>query len=348
MSQTKGEDLRGSRAEGRLERFRALLPWGSLILGIVTGVIMDRSPERAPLVAVAAGVGWFAISGILIGGKLVAERLERRRQLAHKLADFSHFVGMQSLTQLCVFFSLPFYARAASLTLGHAIFLVLLGAVGAVSLWDPLYEAVLKRPVTRAPVQAFATFAGLNCVLPVIGLSNRSSLYVAAAWTFLSSPLLAALGRRSQDAKGRTRLLQAGAAALIPGLLLIGASAAIPPAPLRLTEKGIGSTVTDRALVDPTETFEGAPEALVCFSAIAAPRGLRDELIHVWRQNGAVRDRIPLEVVGGRDAGYRTWSKKRNLGADPFGKWTCTVETTTGQVVGRARARIASSAEPPG
>lgn len=329
----------------RLERLRPLLPWGSLILGIVTGAIMDRSPERAPLVAIAAGAGWFAVSGVLIGGKLLAKRLERRRDLARKLTDFSHFVGMQSLTQLCVFFSLPFYARAASLTAGHAVFLFLLGAVGAVSLWDPLYDAVLKRPLTRAPVQAFATFAGLNCVLPVLGLSNRSSLYAAAAWTFLSSPLLAALGRRTDETKRRTRLLQAAAAALIPALLLIGASSAIPPAPLRLTSKGIGTRIEDKNLVDPTEVFEGAPEGLVCFTAVAAPRGLRDELLHVWRLNGSVRDRIRLEVVGGRDAGYRTWSKKENLGADPSGRWSCTVETVTGQVVGRARVRVGASFE---
>jgi hypothetical protein len=70
---------------------------------------------------------------------------------------------------------------------------------------------------------------------------------------------------------------------------------------------------------------------------IASPRGLRDHLRHVWRQNGAWRGEILLEIRGGRPQGFRTWSTFRNISP---GKWTCTVETESGQRLGRVTARV--------
>ncbi len=323
-----------------VERGRVFLPWISLATGIGTGVIMDRRPERAPLIAIAAGVGWFVLSGGLLAGKLITNRLEKRRELAERLVAFSHFAGMQSITQLCIFFSFPFYVRAASLRLDHAVFLGLVALAGAVSLWDPLYEWVLARPWARAFTQAFATFSGLNCVLPILGLSNRASLYVSAAATVVGSPLIASVGRRIKEGVSRPLLLQLAAASAIPFLLVAGAASAIPPAPLRLTESAIGTQIRDKSVLDPSTSFERVPAQLVCFTSIRAPRGLRDQLLHVWRHGRSVRDRVVLDVVGGREAGYRTWSIKQNLGAEPDGKWSCTVETASGQVLGRASVRI--------
>jgi hypothetical protein len=316
-----------------MARGRKALPWASFAVGLITGTIMDRRPERAPFVALAAGIGWFAVSAILIAGKVIVPRLDRRRALAEKLIEFSHYSGLQTITQLCVFFSFPFYLQAASLRVDHAIFLVLLAAVAFVSLWDPLYEAVLARTWARAPVQAFATFAGLNCALPILGLSNRVSLYASAFFTVAGSPLIAAWTKKRMK-------LQLAAGAVIPFLLLIGASSAVPPAPLGLTESKIGTRIEGKQLVDATETFAAPPAQLACFTAVRAPRGLRDKLLHVWRQNGIEVDRVPLEVVGGREGGYRTWSIKKKLGKDPHGRWTCTVETAIGQVLGRAAATI--------
>jgi hypothetical protein len=323
-----------------IDRGRALLPWATFAFAVASGAIMDRTPDRAPIVALSAGIGWFVVSGIMIVGRVIADRLEKRRALAEKVVELSHLAGMQSITQLSIFFAYPFYVYAASLRIDHALFLLLLAAAGFVSLWDPLYQWVLERPLARAPVQAFATFAGLNCVLPMMGMSNRASLYVAAIFTAIGSPLIASLGRRLREGATRASVLQLAAALVIPFLLLIGASSAIPPAPLGLSEAAIGTRIEDKTLLDPTEAFAVSPEQIACFTAVRAPRGLRDELFHVWRQNGVEVDRVPLEVVGGREAGYRTWSIKHNLGRDPKGRWTCTVETVTGQVLGGAKARI--------
>jgi hypothetical protein len=329
------------RGRKLIERGRAVLPWASFAFGLATGVVMDRRPENATVVAISACAGWFVVSGVLVVGKLITDRLKKRRALAEKLVAFSHFSGMQSITQLCIFFAFPFYLHAASLRIDHALFLLLLAGAGFVSLWDPLYQAVLERPWARAPVQAFATFAGLNCVLPILGLSNRVSLYLAAFVTVIGSPVIASFGRRLREGASRALILQLSAALVIPSLILIGASSAVPPAPLGLSEAAIGTRIEEKTLVDPTQSFAEIPPQIACFTAIRAPRGLRDQLFHVWRQDGEEVDRVPLEVVGGREAGYRTWSIKKKLGKEPRGKWACVVETATGQVLGGARARVA-------
>ena len=55
-----------------------------------------------------------------------------------------------------------------------------------------------------------------------------------------------------------------------------------------------------------------------------------------------VVDRIELEIRGGREAGFRTYSVKQNFGPEPSGTWSCAVETASGQFLGERRIVIAS------
>jgi hypothetical protein len=41
-----------------------------------------------------------------------------------------------------------------------------------------------------------------------------------------------------------------------------------------------------------------------------------------------------------REEGFRAWSRKRALGANPNGKLPCTVVTGAGQPLGRAKTRL--------
>jgi hypothetical protein len=49
-------------------------------------------------------------------------------------------------------------------------------------------------------------------------------------------------------------------------------------------------------------------------------------IFHVWRRNGRITDRIPLQVGS---TSWRTWSKKRNLAS---GTWIVTSETRRGEI----------------
>jgi hypothetical protein len=284
---------------------------------------MNRRPERAPLVALAAAGGWLLLMAL---GLLNAAP---SKHVVARAARLGAALGSQSMLQLCLFFAAPFFARAATLP-SHWIFVALVCAAGAITLWTPLSERVLRHIVAGPLLQAIGTFAGLDCVLPLVGLSNRASLLVATLWTAAGLPLLAL-------AQKRRLIAPLAAAAALLALFDLGAMRWVPPAPLRFVEGKMGTRVADREVVDAAAELARVPDQLVCFSAIAAPRGLRDRLRHVWRQNDVVRAEVPLTVRGGRPQGFRTWSTKHDVAP---GRWTCTVETESGQLLGRTAIQI--------
>jgi len=322
---------------------RALLrswPWISLAMGVASAALMDRRPERGWLVVSAIAFSW---SAALVARPLLL-RFEHRlggRGAPHvRLAHFGSTLAAVGPVQFVLFFTLPFYWRARAGTGGHLAFVGMLGLAAAITLWDPLLGTVARRPVAGALLRAIATFAGVNALLPILGFSNRTSLTAAS----IASSVLWALGALVQcEPAARRRVL----VTVVPASLALGlmsalplARRAIPAAPLRLMQAAIGTEVRDWTLLDPTRRFSGAPSKLACFSLVWAPRGVRDALVHVWTKDGHEMDRIPLNIRGGGAYGFSTWSIKHNLGASPAGRWTCSVETTSGQVLGSESAVV--------
>jgi hypothetical protein len=213
------------------------------------------------------------------------------------------------------------------------IFLAMLAAAVAVSVWDPWFERALRSRFVGVSLLGFTAFSTLACLLPVLGLPNWVGLVVAGAAVLVGGPVLVF---RQGLLPARVGLM--AFAVMVPAFFALSPSL-VPPAPLRLVHAGIGTALRGRDLEGVASTIV-APDQLVCWTAISAPRGLHDELFHVWRRDGAVTDEIPLEIHGGREAGFRTWSRKRALGDDPSGRWTCTVVTAAGQPLGRAVTRV--------
>jgi hypothetical protein len=82
---------------------------------------------------------------------------------------------------------------------------------------------------------------------------------------------------------------------------------------------------------------------LVCYTAVSAPAGLREPIYHLWRKDGIQVARVALSTIkGGRPGGYRTYSKRSDLGADLVGRWTVDVLTVQGQLIGRVRLVVTS------
>jgi hypothetical protein len=82
---------------------------------------------------------------------------------------------------------------------------------------------------------------------------------------------------------------------------------------------------------------------LYALTSVRAPRGLRDQIHHVWIHNGAVVDRITLDIEGGSDTGYRAWTHKLNFPTDPSGRWQVRVVTDSGQLIGVTRFVVTDS-----
>lgn len=80
---------------------------------------------------------------------------------------------------------------------------------------------------------------------------------------------------------------------------------------------------------EPTALFDreiaAFPERICYFTEVAGAPGL--EVVHVWRCNGVVTDRIPVRADGGH---WRTWTNKKNLAR---GTWIITTELHSGEVL---------------
>ena len=84
-------------------------------------------------------------------------------------------------------------------------------------------------------------------------------------------------------------------------------------------------------------------EAIYCFASIFLPKKTECNIAHQWWSydtsagDWQPRDRIAFDIRGGREAGYRGYSYKKNL--EP-GRWKVTIETPGGQVIGVSKFKL--------
>jgi hypothetical protein len=122
--------------------------------------------------------------------------------------------------------------------------------------------------------------------------------------------------------------------------------ALVPPAPLFIARAVASRTVQ---ALEPVDVVHGSVPAstvaawgeLAAFTAIHAPGGLRQDVMHVWRRDGAVIARVSLATIrGGRAEGFRTWSQRRGLRPPLAGRYAVDVLTASSQLIGRLRFTI--------
>jgi hypothetical protein len=268
-------------------------------------------------------------------------RLEARgRRLVVVAADYS----IQTLYHGLLLFVLPGYIASTTFDgITLPFFLVLAGAALLTTV-DPWYRALIQpSPWCGRAFFAFVVFAGLNVALPLVG--------VPPAWALGGSAVLAGLALTPafvERAGSWTRALglAAGAAAALLALAWL-LMPAIPPAPLALVRPTMARTVAGLAAVDAVEGPLSARTlaawgGLVAYTPVSAPAGLRQAVVHRWRQDGRVvaTVRLPTPVLGGRLEGFRTYSRVVDLPADPRGRWSVDVLTASGQLIGRVRFTV--------
>jgi hypothetical protein len=332
-------------ALARSRWLRRLIPWISLATGIAGALMMDRGPKRGTGVAVAALGIWLVL--------LVQQWLARVEAPAGGIrarvvwvAKLSSLFAAQSLLQLNLFFALPFYLRAADLhDPGHVAFLVLLIVLGAASLWDPLTEALFARPRLGAWLPAVSSFVALAAVLPGLHLSTQHSLWIAAGVAGSGAAITLQAGTRP-GARVANLPLVALLVRAIPLALWLGALRVVPAAPLRLASVDFGAQLVDRWVTAPLRDGAAVPARLYCATAIWAPLGVRDRLFHVWTKDGKPRVRVELAIRGGRGAGFRTFSRI-TPGRGGSGRYRCSVETASGQVLGSKALRLSAGPRGP-
>lgn len=145
---------------------------------------------------------------------------------------------------------------------------------------------------------------------------------------------------------------------LVPGLVVSACflvsyvGGIIPPVPIATKAMGIYHRVeregdvyalyrdpgSRRVWVFGEPRFIARPgDRIFAFVAVYSPARFEDSILVRWSyldpaQGWTTSDRLPLEIAGGREGGFRAYTVKQNYSP---GRWRVSVETTDGRVIGR-------------
>jgi hypothetical protein len=308
---------------------------GSLLAGVTTLFVFRRGLPHVGWIVGYLILLWFFFA-VLIHLRQSLET--RRKQLIITAADYT----IQTLYHGLLLFILPAYYASTTFSSVNVWFFLLLAGLALLTSVDPWYRAlVFPRVWARHALFAVSFFAALNVALPLVGVRPIWALEGSAVLSVLAlTPVFRRSGGRWKEASVRS-----AGFALLAAILLWYLRAGIPPAPLHLASATAARTV-DR--MEPVDPFTSLPVerlrewgGVVAYTAVYAPVGLQQPIAHVWLKDGTPVATLPLSPVrGGRAQGFRTYSRKSDLGADPVGRWTVDVVTASGQLIGRLRFTI--------
>jgi len=320
-------------------------PWIIPLFGFVSGaasfLLVERKQEQfAQLISILmlAGWIWLALENSL------------KRGISHWFGIkvprvVLRYVG-QLIHQESLFFVIPFFFITTTWNSGQLVFTSLLIVAALASLIDPIYYHWLApRRWLYFSFHGVTLFAALLTALPLIFHlpTSQSYLWALGVAAVLSAPGIA---RSFSDIWWKRIPI---IAMIIAGTVTIGLLVKhwIPPASIWLTQVAITDHIDDESrspnkklkVITPEQLHQG----VYAYTAIHAPRGLRERIYHAWYQDGKQFDRIALEISGGNEDGYRSWSHKKNFPKDAEGNWRIQVETEANQVLGILRFKVVDS-----
>lgn len=321
--------------------FAWLRRWGisfaSLLSGLATLFVFRRGLPH---------VRWI-IGYLLLLWLLFAVLTQLRQSLetrGHRFVVTAADYTIQTLYHGLLLFVLPAYWASTTLASANVFFFLLLVALALLATFDPWYQVVVQpRPWLGYVFFLCSIFAALNVALPLVGIPPHLAL-VLSAWVALLAITPAV--RRVRDWPWSRAFQATAIGAVGAGLLAHAGRELIPPAPLSLARAVIARSMDGWDPGDPISRGIPASElgnGLYAYTAVYAPAGLTQPIVHVWSHNGLPVTTVRLSPVhGGRREGFRTYSHKTSFPADPIGRWSVDVRTSSGQLIGRLRFRVTS------
>jgi hypothetical protein len=264
------------------------------------------------------------------------------------------------LSGFCVF-----YIRSASITSSWPFLL----AMAAIFIGNEYMRRYHVRLVFAALLFFFALYSYAILLVPiVIGRIGRIPFLMSGAIAvvifFFYMQALARLGHERY--RGARMQIFAGMVLITVFLNIAYFLRLLPPLPLVLTDAGIYHEVK-RVGADFQAAQEDEPPEwqalfgthavlhvqkgakLYLYNAVFAPRGLRTRIVHDWQwlnpsKGWQTQQRIPVDIAGGREDGYRFYTTKS---APRPGQWQVNIMTGDGRSVGRVRFAVEEQAVPP-
>ncbi|MFC3282478.1 DUF5924 family protein [Litchfieldella rifensis] len=330
--------------ERLVERLRPYI-WIWPPVAFCTGVASFFLVDRQQWLGAALALGMLLTWVLLLSESLIGRLLSRRgyRTLPRGVTTFI----AQMIHQETLFFSLPFLLATTAWTSGQALFTLLIVGLALLSILDPIYFKLAERHRwIYFAFHAQCVFVVVLVTLPImLQLTTSQSLHYALLIMVVFS--LPSLMHLIKPRNLKSWVAMFGLAVVLAGVAWAG-RAWVPPANLWLSGSALspGFDVAER---EPRghvrlHASELRRSGLYAYTAIRAPRGLREEIYHEWRHEGELIDRIPLIIHGGREEGYRAWTHKQNFPEDAVGRWRIDVMTTSGQRIGVMRFTVSAEA----
>ena len=257
-----------------------------------------------------------------------------------------------------------FYFKSVSFTRTAFFFLILVGLL----IVNEFLENRLQNRTLLAILYSFCCFSFLAFFLPVV-------LQIIHSWVFVLAGVIGtvfsltvfALGlcikNKNINMNQAVRQVAAPILGVFLFLNLLYFANLIPPVPLALktghpyhavakTSEGFEVKYVHPSLLRFWRTWDDPfywtpGESVYCLTAIFAPGSAQVPLLHVWSHKTdsgwKVTDRMPFSIPGGRDGGYRWYSKKNSVAP---GRWRVQVQTATGQIIGEVNFTIKEGSPP--
>lgn len=344
----------------RLGRWVRLLPWASLAYGLVSGVTITRDYEhstalvRYMVTLVVASIllrWWLGLKDREAPGLLGRVGVFRELLARHTLVADLGLGITQYAVQYIGMFCLPMLFMAeAWWTFSLTILIV------ASTLWDGWWERLAKHFWYLAAVRATSAVLAGSFAFAVIFPRQLAYFHPALA---LLAVLATIPWHRVADGRTPLRAELAPLAAAL-GIVLIQVSVdawlRVPLLSVWLKKPEIGLNIRARQLQEPwgrdlprarLSQALAAGDNVCCVSPVVSPSGVLARVVHEWRADDRVIDRITLpEVRGGggaegKEPAFRTFSCKKHLPPPAtVGTIECLVYLEPAIFLGRVRVKL--------
>lgn len=253
---------------------------------------------------------------------------------------------------------LVFYFRSTTLAVTWPFLLILAVAFIANERFKHHYD----RLIFQISLYYVALFSFSIFFVPVIIKQIGTNVFIISGLVSLIFIALFLLGleriakERFRDSKRNILLSIIGIFISINILYFLNL---IPPIPISLKDAGVYHNIYKNSKNEYLVESEVKPwydyftlhksvhivrgETMYAYSAIFSPAEFRTDIVHIWEHYDDNTNKwdtvnvVNLSAIGGREGGYRTYSKKSNLES---GSWRVDVETKSGQVIGRIRFEV--------
>lgn len=336
------------------EKYEAHLSAAAVIFGFTVDSLtlqrIDLVMENVIIIAylVLAGAA-IVVMNLYNEGKLEWKMFEEAGWWVPLVMQFA-FGGIFSVFLL-------FYGRSGSLGASWPFFAILLGLL----VGNEFFRTRYQRMKFHVSVWYTAVFAYSILAIPMI--VNEISAWVFIVSGLVSLGIVAAfVSLLSFSSPARVEKERVQLTKIIGGIFIMANVLyflnIMPPIPLSLQSSAVAHSVTRsdgsyRLVLEsepwyerviPGETIHIRSGADVYFySAIFAPTDINTDIVHEWqhfnpdKNRWVITSRIRFPIRGGRDEGYRGYSIKNS----PVpGRWRVSVETASGQIIGRDRFKI--------